>query len=215
MLLGGMNISSDYRYSWHDFLIELRGTRFVEEYLSQTLRISTDDSVRLVMNTLHHSAVREVITALINSAAREIILEQAYFSDPGIVDLLARRSHEGIYIRFILPLKTSVHNSANIVAMAALMEKGNDERLQIFRYPGMLHGKLILVDRQRAFIGSANLITSSLDAMGEVNVLVTGRNHNVVRRAREIVRRDLLRSTPLQGPPQLKWVTRVLAYLGL
>ena len=167
------------------------------------------------MNSLHHSAVREAITALIHGARREIILEQAYFSDPGIVDLLAKRSHEGIHVRVILPLRTSVHHSANIVTMASLMEQGHDERMQIFQYPGMLHGKMILVDRVRAFIGSANLMTSSLDAMGEVNVLITGKNHSVVRRARETVRFDLLRSTPLQGPPQLRWVTRVLAYLGL
>jgi len=215
MLLGGMNISDEYRYRWHDFLIELRGARFVEEYLSESPRTSQSDPVRLVMNSLHHSAVREAITALIHGARREIILEQAYFSDPGIVDLLAKRSHEGIHVRVILPLRTSVHHSANIVTMASLMEQGHDERMQIFQYPGMLHGKMILVDRVRAFIGSANLMTSSLDAMGEVNVLITGKNHSVVRRARETVRFDLLRSTPLQGPPQLRWVTRVLAYLGL
>lgn len=215
MLLGGMNISDEYRYAWHDFLIELRGARFVEEYLSESPRMSQKDPVRLVMNTLHRSAVREAVTELIHGAKREIILEQAYLSDPGIVDLLAKRSHRGLHVRVILPLRTDVHHRANIVAMAALMEKGHDERLQIFRYPGMLHGKLIVVDRETAFIGSANLMTSSLDAMGEVNVLITGRNHSVVRRAREIIRSDLIRSTPLQGVPQLQWLTRVLAYLGL
>lgn len=215
MLLGGMNISDEYRYEWHDFLIELRGARFVEEYLSESPRMIQNDAVRLVINTLHRCAVREVVTDLLSSARREIILEQAYLSDPGILELLAGLSNNGVHVRVILPLKSSVHHSANIVAMATLMEQGHDERLQIFRYPGMLHGKLILVDRDRAFIGSANMMTSSLDAMGEVNVLITGRNHPVVRRVREIVRSDLIRSTPLQGIPQLKWVTRVLAYLGL
>lgn len=215
MLLGGMNISDEYRYEWHDFLIELRGARFVEEYLSEAPRKGKGEGIRLVMNTLHHSAVRETLTELLQGAKREIILEQAYLSDHGIVDLLVRRSQDGIQVRIILPLKTNVHHSANIVAMATLMAKGSDETLQIFRYPEMLHGKLILVDRSTAFIGSANMMTSSLDAMGEVNVLITGRNHSVVRRVREVVRGDLIRSTPLQGIPQLKWLTRVLAYLGL
>lgn len=215
MLFGGMNIADDYRYEWHDFLIELRGERFVEEYLAGSQRTHKHDPVRLVMNTLHHDAIRETVTELLAEAEREIILEQAYLSDPAIIELLAKRSHDGIRVRVILPLRTSVHHSANIVATASLMEQGDDATLEIFRYPGMLHGKLILVDRRKAFIGSANMMTSSLDAMGEVNVLITGRNHNVVRRVRETVRSDLIRSVPLQGPPKLKWVTRLLAYLGL
>lgn len=215
MLFGGMNIADDYRYEWHDFLIELRGARFVEEYLAGSPRTLKHDPVRLVMNTLHHAAIREAVTELLTEAEHEIILEQAYLSDPAIIELLAKRSHDGIHVRVILPLRTGVHHSANIVATASLMEQGDDATLEIFRYPGMLHGKLILVDRRKAFIGSANMMTSSLDAMGEVNVLITGRNHNVVRRVRETVRSDLIRSVPLQGPPKLKWVTRVLAYLGL
>jgi cardiolipin synthase len=215
MLLGGMNISDEYRYHLHDFLVELRGSRFVEEYLSESPRARSADAVRLVMNSLHHSAVREAIIELIQSAKWEIILEQAYLSDPAMLDLLAQRSLEGIQVRVILPLRTSVHHRANIVAIATLMEQGHGEHMQIFHYPRMLHGKMILVDRDRAFVGSANLMTSSLDAMGEVNVLITGRRHPIVRRARETIRSDILHSIPLQGPPRLRWVTRILAYLGL
>ena len=215
MLFGGMNIADNYRYEWHDFLVELRGARFVNEYLSSSSRTHKHDPVRLVLNTLHHSAVRDAITKLLSEAEREIILEQAYLSDPAIIDLLAKRSHDGIHVRIILPVRSGMHHSANIVATATLMDKGNDAYLEIFRYPGMLHGKLMLIDRRKAFIGSANMMTSSLDTMGEINVLITGRNHDVVRRVRETVRSDLIRSVPLQGPPKLKWVTRVLAYLGL
>lgn len=214
ILFGGMNIADDYRYEWHDFLIELRGARFVHEYLSGKARAYKHDPVRLVLNTLHQMGMRDAVTEILNAAQHEIIMEQAYLSDPAILDLLAQRSHEGIRVRIILPEKSGVHHSANIVATATLMEKGNDEYLEIFRYPGMLHAKLILVDRNRAFIGSANMMTLSLDAMGEINVLITGRNHDVVKRVRATVRSDFIRSVPLKGPPKLKWITRILAYMG-
>jgi cardiolipin synthase A/B len=215
MLLGGMNISDQYRYQWHDFLVELRGHRFVEEYLSGVHAVMGEGRVHLVMNTARSRAVRSTLMELLQSAQEELILEQAYFSDPAVVELLARRSTDGISVRVIVPSRPDVHRSANTVAVATLIGRGDPRYLQVFQYPGMLHGKLVLADRKRAFIGSANIMTSSLDAMGEVNVLLAGRHTTVLRRVREVVRADLFRSTPLLVPPQLKWLTRILAWMGL
>jgi cardiolipin synthase len=215
LLLGGMNIADVYRYHWHDFLVELRGKRFVHEYLSGQHSSSSSDHVRLVMNGPHGRHIRTVLTRLLQSATREIILEQAYVSDPEVLSLLAAMSHRGVYVRIILPGKSRVFQNANAVSIASLLETANPARIQVFHYPGMLHGKLVLVDRERACIGSANLMTSSLDAMGEVNVLLSGRHTRIMRSIRETVREDLLRSSPVLSPPRLRWLTRILASVGL
>jgi phosphatidylserine/phosphatidylglycerophosphate/cardiolipin synthase-like enzyme len=81
-------------------------------------------------------------------------------------------------------------------------------------YPGMVHGKLILVDDTQVFVGSANLMTSSLDQMGEVSVLLR-ENRHIARKVRSIVQEDILLSEPLFHPPKLKWLGRWLALLGL
>ena len=215
LLLGGMNIADVYRYHWHDFLIELRGKRFVDEYLSGHHSSSGSDRVRLVMNGPHGRNIRTVLMDLLQSATREIILEQAYVSDPEVLRLLAAVSHKGVFVRIILPGKSRVFQNANAVSIAGLLETGNPARIQVFHYPGMLHGKLVLVDRERACIGSANLMTTSLDAMGETNVLLFGRHTRVMRSIRETVREDLLRSSPVLSPPRLRWLTRILASVGL
>ena len=82
-------------------------------------------------------------------------------------------------------------------------------------YPGIIHGKVIFVDRERAFVGSANLMESSLDAMGETNVLITGRYSRAVVRLRDVLRADILKSRPLQGPPAFLWLRRFLAWMKL
>lgn len=215
LLLGGMNIADVYRYHWHDFLVELRGRRFVDEYLSGRYVSSGNDHIRLVMNGPHGRNIRVVLTELLQSAAQEIILEQAYVSDPEVLRLLSAMSHRGVFVRIILPGKSRVFQNANAVSIAGLLESGNPSRIQVFHYPGMLHGKLVLVDRTKAFIGSANLMTTSLDAMGEVNVLLSGRHARIMRSIRETVREDLLRSSPILSPPRLRWLTRILASVGL
>lgn len=215
ILLGGMNIANAYRFRWHDFLVELRGKRFVDEYLSGHRTSSGHERVRLVVNGPHGREVRQALTHLLKSAKREIILEHAYFSDPEILHTLADASRRGVHVRIILPGESDVFQNANAVSIAQLLQSGNPARIQIFRYPVMLHGKLVLVDRQRAFIGSANMMTTSLDAMGEVNVLLSGRHTAILRSIRDTVREDLIRSAPIMSPPRLRWLTRALAALGL
>lgn len=215
ILIGGMNIADVYRYRWHDFLVELRGRRFIEEYLSGSRHSASSDRVRLVVNGPHGHAIRTVLSELLRSAKRELILEQAYLSDSSVLRQLCDASKRGVHVRIILPGESDLFQNANAISIAELLKHGDPERIQIFRYPVMLHGKLILVDRERAFIGSANLMTTSIDGMGEVNVLLSGRHTRVLRSVRETVREDLLHSTPILSAPRLRWLTRILASVGL
>lgn len=226
LLLTGMNLAEEYDGSWHDYLIELRGQRFVAEYLTAgealafpgaqgVKRSPRDDQVRLIMNHGRVRELRSVVTELLTSARKSILLEQCYCSDSQIIDLLIRRSHDGVRITIIIPERPDLHYHANMQAMGRLLVGSSPASVQVLLYPGIVHGKVVLVDRTHVLLGSANLMASSLDETGEVCVLLAGGSRRALWKLRETLRKDILKSRPLVSPPQFMWLGRWLAWIGL
>lgn len=219
LILTGMNIADEY-LEWHDYMVELRGTRFVAQYLTQGEFMPTSEgrehsSVQLIMNTPHRREIRPAVMSLLSSAQHSIFLEQCYISDPAVIDLLASVSRKGIRITLIIPETPDLHRNANYQAVGNLLTSAAPGSVRVFLYPGIVHGKVILADRRRMFLGSANMMTSSLDDMGEVCVLVEGRHRMALQQLREVLRRDIFKSKPMTSPPQLRWIGRWLAGWGL
>ena len=106
------------------------------------------------------------------------------------------------------------HNHANTLAIGQLMAEGDMSNIRVFIYPGFCHSKIVLVDSNTAFLGSANLYKGSLDDMGEVNVLVRGRIR-ALWNLKEMLRQDVLVSKPISAPPGFLWVSRWMSWLGL
>ncbi len=217
LLLTGMNIANEYRDTWHDYLVELRGSRFVQQYLSEgeSQPQRAGEPVRLIMNTVNVKQIRPVVTELLRSARHSVLLEQCYLSDPQIVDELIVLSKRGIRVTLILPEAPDIHYHANMQAVSRLLIESSKSMVQVFLFPRIVHGKVILVDRKRMFLGSANMIQSSLDEMGEVCVLIEGRYRIALMKLRDILRSDILQSRLLTTPPQFRWIGRWLASLGL
>lgn len=215
LLLTGMNIADEYHDEWHDYLVELRGTEYVEHYLTRGETGVTRGDTRIYMNAETRREIRPAVMELLETAKRSIVLEQPYLADTKVIDLLIKKSHDGVPVTIILPSRPDFHHFANMQSVGRLIAEGNANRINIFLFPGMVHGKIILIDRQRAFIGSANLMTASLDEMGEVNVLLEGGMRTPILKLREILREDMRRSQPLQSPPRLRWFSKWLAWLKL
>lgn len=215
LLVTGMNVACEYHEDWHDFMVELRGTHFVEQYVARGEIPSATGSVRLVMNSERRREVRPAVMGLLEGARRSVVLEQCYLSDPDVVRALARRSREGISVTVIIPSDIDVHYHSNMDAVGRLLREGSPAHLRVFVYPGVFHAKVLLVDRHCAFLGSANLVTSSLDDMGEVNVLIASRLSQALQRLRDVLRADLLKSRPLRGAPPFLWFHRLLAWVNL
>jgi cardiolipin synthase len=212
LLLTGMNIADEYEESWHDYMVELRGHRFVAQYLMEGA--PQPGKVQLILNTQRVRQVRGAVMHLLSSAQRSILIEQCYFSDPKVVDLLIRRSHEGVRITLIVPEAQDLHYHANMQAIGRLLVGSSPGCVQVLLYPGIVHGKVILADRTRMFLGSANLMASSLDEQGEACVLVDG-YRIALGKLREVLRGDILKGRPLVSPPQFRWLGRWLAWIGL
>jgi cardiolipin synthase len=215
LLLTGMNIADEYHESWHDYLVELRGQSFVEEYLSHGDIRRPQSAVRLVMNDGQRKEIRPTIMKLLNGARESIVVEHPYLSDPEVIETLTQRSKEGIRITIIIPAESNHLWYVNRQSIAKILTEGVARNVEVFFYPRMIHGKMILIDRAWAFVGSANLLTSSLDTMGEVNVLLYGKTQRSIIKLRDMLRADVLSSEPMTSPPHLPWLWRLMAWLRL
>jgi len=215
MLLTGMNIADEYHRSWHDYLVELRGESFVQHYLTNGDIAGPSHPIRIVMNTKERKEIRGAVLEVIRGAQQSIVFEQCYLSDPQIVDEIIGLTKRGVDVTVVIPKKNDIHYNANMSAIGRIIAESDPRHLKAFLYPRVVHGKIILADKKTAFVGSANLITSSLDEMGEVNVLIKDGADRAVQKLRDVLREDILQSQPLLGPPPLWWFNRFLAWLNL
>lgn len=215
LLLSGMNIANEYDGEWHDYLVELRGRHFVEHYLTHGELPGSEGSIQIVMNRQGSMGIRPFLMSYLESARHAIVVEHSYVNDQQVLDLLIEKAKAGVLVTVIIPSKPDLHHISNMQSLGRLAAEAPPETMQIFLYPQMLHGKIILVDWVKAFLGSANLMTSSLDKMGEVNVFIEGRGHRAILKLRDVLRADILRSRPFSGLPPFFWLMRWLAWLQL
>jgi len=214
LLLTGMNIADEYRHQWHDYMVELRGTEYVTQFLTRGSYPTHAGSVELVMNTDERKDIRAALHSLLDSAVESVVVEHCYISDPDINDHLIRLSKRHVRVTIIVPSYVDLHYHANMNTIGRLIAEGDSAHLRVLLYPRIFHAKIILVDHKKAFVGSANLMRRSLDDMGEVNVLIQGKQR-AIWKLREALRQDALKSRALSSSPSFLWMSRWLAWLGL
>jgi len=189
--LGGMNIGREYRYTWHDLMVEVEGPivdllqRDLDIAwskagwlgdLSMTYRTMTtpekraDDvgqPVRVLVTRDHDSQIYRAQLAAIRRAQRYIYIENSYFSDDATLYELAKARRRGVDVRVILP-DDGNHaplNYSNQVAINVMLRNG----IRVYLYPGMSHVKAMIVDGW-ASAGSANFDKLSLQINEELNI---------------------------------------------
>ena len=124
--VGGMNIGREYRYDWHDLMMEVEGpvvSRLQYEFnqawaksgwlgdlawLSAALddyevdETKTGYPIRILSTTIHDSEIYRAQVAAIRNARNRIYIENTYFSDDKILFELARARRRGVDVRVIL-----------------------------------------------------------------------------------------------------------------
>jgi len=120
---------------------------------------------------LAYPAMTACFAALIHSARRELVVTTPYFvPDEQLLYALISAAQRGVRTVLVLPRR----NDSRIVAGAsrsyypALLAAGAE--IHEFR-PGLLHAKTLVIDREVALIGSANLDRRSFELNFENNVL--------------------------------------------
>ena len=189
--VGGMNIGREYRYDWHDLMMEVTGP-VVDQlqhesdkawaraglfgdlanlvtFIRGKKRLADKGGypVRVLQTRNFDSDIHKAQLAAIQSARRYILIENPYFSDDRTVYELAKARRRGVDVRVIVPMQGNhgPMNSSNMVTINQLLQHG----IRVYEYPGMSHVKAAIYDGW-ASVGSANFDKLSLKVNKELNI---------------------------------------------
>lgn len=112
---------------------------------------------------------RNTFTALVNSAHSTLLIEAEEMNDPSIEQALANAAKRGVQVQVILPSPPNSSGDSNSAGIQAIRQGSVQVREDARLY---MHAKIIVVDGQRAFVGSENISTASLDQNRELGIIV-------------------------------------------
>lgn len=199
---GGMNFGEEYRYLWHDMMLELRGpivhklqNNFEEawafagaagDFNAAAVMANEDcdecfksdyDGGMIDIRPLYTKPSRPDIfkaqLEAIRRAKSRIYIQNAYFSDNRIVRALIDARQRGVDVRVILPSQNDI----------GVMDSNNKVKtnvmlangIRVYFYPKMSHIKAALYDGW-ACVGSANFDRMSLFVNGEMSLGISDKN---------------------------------------
>ena len=112
---------------------------------------------------------RNAFASLIGSAHSTLLLEGEEMNDSGIEQALVDAAKRGVHIQVILPAPSGSSSDSNSEGINMIKQGGvlvkEDPRLY-------MHAKIIVVDGRKAFVGSENISTQSLDKNRELGIIV-------------------------------------------
>ena len=218
--VGGMNIGREYRYDWHDMMMEVTGPvvdqlQFESDKAWSRSGLFGDfaNAVRFLRGKQEHAArdgyplrilqtrnfdsqIHKAQLAAIQNARSYILIQNAYFSDDRTVYELARARRRGVDVRVIIPSRGNHGplNASNKITINKLLEHG----IRVYEYPGMSHIKAAIYDGWMC-AGSANFDKLSLKVNKELN-LATSDPETVAALLNQVFIPDLLVSREIDKP---------------
>jgi cardiolipin synthase len=189
--VGGMNIGREYRYDWHDMMVELEGpvvdilredfhkAWVHEQFLGDLQRVirryqpagpkprDGDYPIRVLFTRASDSQIYRTQLEAIRTARNHIYIENAYFTDDLILHELIKARMRGVDVRVIVPLQSDfwLMKRNNALVANAMLKNG----IRVYIYPGMSHLKAAVYDGWIC-LGSANLDKLSLRINKEINI---------------------------------------------
>ena len=113
---------------------------------------------------------RNNFTALINSAHKTLLIEAEEMQDSGIEQAIVNAAKRGVQIQVIAPLPSNASSDSNSQGISTIKQGGAQVKEDGHYY---MHAKIIVVDGQKAFVGSENISTASLERNRELGILVS------------------------------------------
>ena len=232
--VGGMNIGREYRYDWHDLMMELRGPvvdDIAREFdiawahagplgdLGYLLAKADKDPprnreagypLRLLLTGPGNYEIHQAQLQAARRARSYIYVQNAYFTDDKLLRELVLARRRGVDVRVIMPMETD-HGPitrSNVLAANLMLEHG----IRVYIYPGFSHVKASIFDGW-VCIGSANFDRLSLRVNRELNIASSeaGFSAQVLERLFET---DFLVSPELTEPIPERWVDHLVEILG-
>ncbi len=205
-ILGGMNIAGEYMglasgtRRWHDLSIRVQGPVladlhhiFCSDWQFAAKQATANEEMPILVS--HGAPVTmqivpsgpdvagdplydSIITALFKARHRIWIVTPYFIPDEILLKAICIAAKRGIDVRIVIP-RVSNHHLADLVRRNYL-RLVQDSGATIFNFtPGMLHGKVILVDTDLGIVGSMNTDIRSFFLNYEVAMFIY--DENVVR----------------------------------
>lgn len=231
--LGGMNIGREYRYDWHDMMVEVEGP--VVDEINREFQVAwgragifgdfsylfnwraPDDNqhlagypVRLIYTKPGKHEIYDLQREAIRRASRYIYIENAYFTDDALLKELILARRRGVDVRVIIPLETDRGIITRNITLAAntMLEHG----VRVYIYPGFSHAKAAIFDGW-ASVGSANLDRLSLHINKEINI-ATSEPAAVNELMANLFEPDFQKSAELTEPFPQRWTDHIIEMFG-
>jgi len=226
--VGGMNIGREYRYDWHDLMMEVTGPvvnklQFESDKAWARASVFGDFAnffafakgkkehadrdgypLRVLQTRNFDSDIHKAQIAAIQNAQSYILIENAYFADDRTIYELAKARRRGVDVRIIIP-SAGNHgplNASNKVSINTLLKHG----IRVYEYPGMSHVKAAIFDGW-ASVGSANFDKLSLKVNKELN-LATSDPDTVRALMEQVFIPDLMISKEINAPVEVTLAAR-------
>ncbi|MGA2864664.1 MAG: phosphatidylserine/phosphatidylglycerophosphate/cardiolipin synthase family protein [Verrucomicrobiota bacterium] len=228
--VGGMNLGREYRYEWHDLMVEVEGpvVRSFEErfrrdwahagplgdlaYAVALLSGSTESGgapasghwgqVRRLPTRTGWKPFAAAVGESLRRARSYIYAENPYLFDKQVIGGLVRARLRGVDVRVVLPRVNELKagGRSNLVIANYLRQQG----VRVYFYPGMTHVKALLVD-DWACLGSGNLNQLSLRLNQEQNIATADPAFAACLK-HELFEADFARSYELNEPVSVEWM---------
>ena len=231
--LGGMNIGREYRYDWHDMMVEVRGPvvdninrefqlvwgfagmlgdfSYLFNWRSKRLNSGAGGyPVRLIYTKPGQDEIYRLQRDAILNAQRYIYIENAYFTDDSLLRSLVVARRRGVDVRVIIPLETDRGLITRNIMLAAntMLEHG----IRVYVYPGFSHVKAAIFDGWLS-VGSANLDRLSLHINREINI-ATSEPEAVTALTQALFEPDFAISREMTHPFPERWTDHIIEMFG-
>ena len=113
---------------------------------------------------------RSDFSALIGSAHQTLLIEAEEMNDSSIEQALVSAAQHGVHVEVILPAPSGSSGDSNSQGITTIKQGGVVVREDSQLY---MHAKIIVVDGVKAFVGSENISSQSLDQNRELGIIVS------------------------------------------
>jgi cardiolipin synthase len=232
--VGGMNIGREYRYDWHDLMLEIQGP--VVDSLRREFHLAWGHAgplgdlgylislakpiarrpldqgypLRVLLSSIGNHEIYNAQLEAIRRAQRYIYIQNAYFTDDTLLRELVLARRRGVDVRVIVPMETDHGpiNRSNVLAANLMLEYG----IRVFIYPGFSHVKASIFDGW-VCVGSANFDRLSLHLNRELNI--SSSEPEVAEQLLERLFEPDFRSSPeLTEPIPERWIDHLVEIIA-
>ena len=168
--LGGSSGSSGYSNREYDIIdtnpqdVQAVTAIFQSDWERTTAQFNDPNLVVSPVNS------RNAFVALISSAHSTLLIENEEMNDTAIEQALANAAQHGVHVQVILPAPRGSSGDSNSQGIDTINQGGVEVREDPRLY---MHAKIIVVDGQKAFVGSENISTQSLDQNRELGIIIS------------------------------------------